>query len=265
MRSACSSTPSPSTAWSPVAPTTDASTTRRPATCATGRVHVHRHRRGLGGYLDPPCDGHGPRRRQPQPVALSRTTTRTPSSRTAPPRSMCSRNDTDADGDRLKIRDWDYPAEPSGTTHGTLDCTKLFQTRCTYTLDQSYPGPLPLTETFTYRITDRHPRHHAIDGHRDRDRRRKPCAGRRGRHCRHTGSGPGRDQRPRQRRRSRRGSDRSRRPRTETPRCSGPATCGAADCHYEPPAELAPSAYPFEDGFTYTIADPRGRTRFCPR
>ena len=110
---------------------------------------------GLGGSR-PPCDGHGPRRREPQPSPVANDDSLTVVAYRTSSLDVLA-NDTDADGDRLKIRDWDYPAEPSDTTHGTLDCTKLFQTRCTYTLDQSYTGPFPLTETFTYQITDRQP------------------------------------------------------------------------------------------------------------
>ncbi len=168
-------------------------------------------------------------------------------------------NDTDADGDKLKIRNWDYPAEPSDTTHGTLDCTKLFQTRCTYTLDQSYPGPFPLTETFTYQITDRQPgttpstatvtvtvvenRAPTAEDDTAATRGVDPVA------ISVLDNDGDPDEDPIEVVDLERNAE-----------MLGTVTCGDAVCHYEPPAELAASAYPFEDGFTYTIADPRGRT-----
>ena len=168
-------------------------------------------------------------------------------------------NDSDGNGDKLKIIGWDYPAQPSDTAHGTVDCTKLFQTRCTYTLDQSYSGPFPLTETFTYKITDRRSGStpstatvtltiienraptatddvaltrgmvpvsiSVLDNDNDLDDDPIEVV----------------DLDP-------------------DPSMLGTVTCGAATCRYEPPAALDPGAYPFTDVFTYTIADAPGLT-----
>ena len=66
-------------------------------------------------------------------------------------------NDTDPDGDLLRIVNWQYPADPADPSFGQVDCTKNEYRRCTYTLDQSYSGPLPLVETFTYEVVDGQP------------------------------------------------------------------------------------------------------------
>ena len=168
-------------------------------------------------------------------------------------------NDTDVDGDKLKIVGWNYPADPAGTTHGTVDCTKSLRTRCSYTLDQSYLGPFPLTETFTYRMTDGQPGSTPSTATVTVtvSANRAPTAG---------------DDVA-----STRGEvpisisvlDNDDDPDMDTvevvqldedPAMLGTVTCGDSECHYEPPAELDSGDYPFTDVFTYTIADPQGLT-----
>ena len=168
-------------------------------------------------------------------------------------------NDTDPDGDLLRIVNWQYPADPAAPASGQVDCTKNEYRRCTYTLDQSYSGPLPLVETFTYEVIDGQPGSTPSEATVTVTvlENRPPTANP------DTGSTQGEvvlsidvlenDTDPD-------GDTLTITDIVGDPANLGTATCPptSVGCQYTPPAGLETDGYPITDTFTYVIADAEG-------
>ncbi len=162
-------------------------------------------------------------------------------------------NDVDLDDDPINVTSW------TDAEHGTVQCTKALRTACTYTLNQDYSGAFPLSDSFTYTVTDGRPGSTPSTATVSVDviENREPIA--RDDSVSTSGKKPisidvlTNDEDPDGDPYTIVGLD-------PDPGMQGTVTCTPSTCRYAPPEVPADGSYPFTDTFTYTISDPPGHS-----